>query len=61
LLNQLLSFETRNRDVNTPRFKIVREIAKKILVYALDKNVDLAGATETASRIKRDNERLARM
>ena len=44
--------------MNTPGLQILREFGKEICGDALDKDIDFPGATETASRVKRDNSRL---
>ena len=38
---------------------MLREIAKKLLIQAFDKNLDLAVATEATPHIKRDQFRIA--
>jgi len=45
--------------VKTPGLKVLREIGKERLVNALNEDVDFAGTTETASRVKGHNNRLA--
>src|SRR5438876_4826225 len=49
----------RHGDTRPPGTQAFREIGKELVMNALDQNVDLAGATETAARIKRQNNRLA--